>query len=125
MAIDRPVFLLGSGRSSTTVLYQLLSSYPELCWFSNYSNHLHWLPFIPVSQRFLHQGATGSSLTRDAFSTKGRYLSVRPDEGKNLFKKAGLPHNRILTEFDHKPEVEARFKKIIERHLYWSGRTRF
>ena len=125
MTIDRPVFLLGSGRSGTTVLYHLLSSHPELCWFSNYSNLLHWLPFIPLSQRLLHQGASGSSLAKDAFSNKGRKLSVRPAEAKKLYKKAGLPHNRVLTELDHKPEVEARFRKIIERHLYWSGRTRF
>jgi LPS sulfotransferase NodH len=31
----RPVFIVGCGRSGTTILYQLLAGHPDLGWFSN------------------------------------------------------------------------------------------
>lgn len=125
MNIEKPIFLVGSGRSGTTALYHLLSSHPQLCWFSNYTNHLHWIPMMPVTQRFLRPGASGNRLADDAFSNKGRKFSVRPAEGKKLHRKLGLPANRLLTEADFDPAADARYKNIIKRHLYWSGKPRF
>jgi hypothetical protein len=125
MKISKPIFLMGSGRSGTTVLFHHLSSHPQLCWFSNYSNHLNWIPMMPVTQRILKAGASGSRLAGDSQSNKGRKFSVRPAEGKKLYKKAGLPSDRKYTEDDYDPVVAARFRKLIGRHIYWSGKPRF
>jgi hypothetical protein len=125
MEISKPIFLMGSGRSGTTVFFHHLSSHPQLCWFSNYSNHMHWIPMMPATQRILKAGASGSRLAGDSQSNKGRKFSVRPAEGKKLYKKAGFPSDRKYTEEDYDPAAEARLKKIIGRHVYWSGRPRF
>jgi hypothetical protein len=125
MKISKPIFLMGSGRSGTTVLFHHLSSHPQLCWFSNYSNHLNWIPMMPVTQRILKAGASGSRLAGDSQSNEGRKFSVRPAEGKKLYKKVGLPSDRKYTEDDYDPVTAARFRKLIWRHIYWSGKPRF
>jgi integrase len=125
MKISKPIFLMGSGRSGTTVLFHHLSSHPQLCWFSNYSNHLNWIPMMPVTQRILKAGASGSRLAGDSQSNEGRKFSVRPAEGKKLYKKVGLPSDRKYTEDDYDTVTAARFRKLIWRHIYWSGKPRF
>lgn len=37
-------FLVGVGRSGTTLLYKLLCLHPEIAYISNYENRLGWLP---------------------------------------------------------------------------------
>ena len=38
MEILNPIFIIGSGRSGTTILYDLLAGHKELGWFSSYTN---------------------------------------------------------------------------------------
>ena len=51
MKIKKPIFIIGSGRSGTTILYRLLCLHPDLCWFSNYSNRFPYLPVLSSIQR--------------------------------------------------------------------------
>ena len=51
--IDRPIFIIGVGRSGTTILYNLLSIHPELCWFSRYSDMLPRNNYIALLHRTL------------------------------------------------------------------------
>lgn len=39
--IDRPLFVIGTGRSGTTLFFQLLSFHPDLAWFSTYGNYFY------------------------------------------------------------------------------------
>lgn len=36
--VDRPIFLIGTGRCGTTVVFEALSLHEELAWFSNYND---------------------------------------------------------------------------------------
>lgn len=39
--LNRPVFIIGCGRSGTTIFFRLLAGHKDLAWFSNY---LRWYP---------------------------------------------------------------------------------
>jgi len=41
-----PIFVVGSGRSGTTLLYELLASHGDLAWVSNLTNRCPFLPQI-------------------------------------------------------------------------------
>ena len=123
--IDRPVFLLGSGRSGTTILYHLLSVHPELCWFSNISNRVPWLSFMPIAHRLLDSGARGERVKQNIINRKGGKLHVRPVEAETLYGRAGFRHDIKTTEDDYDSNVNRRFRKTVESHLRWAGRPRF
>ena len=40
----RVAFLVGAGRSGTTLLYKLLCLHPQVAYISNYENRFGWLP---------------------------------------------------------------------------------
>ena len=123
--IDRPIFLLGSGRSGTTVLYNFMAVHPQLCWFSNVSNRFAWLPCAPLSHRVLDFGGIGKQARRHIVGRRGGRRRLGPVEAEMLYDMAGFVSNRRSTEADYDPEVERRFRQIVERHLRWSGKPRF
>ncbi len=36
-AIDRPIFLIGTGRCGSSLLYRLLGYHPDVAWLSHYT----------------------------------------------------------------------------------------
>ena len=44
--VERPVFVVGSGRSGTTVFYNLMAGHRELGWFSSYVERFPNLPWL-------------------------------------------------------------------------------
>lgn len=123
--IDRPIFLLGSGRSGTTVLYHLLSVHPELCWFSNISNRAFWVPFAPMMHRILDSTSRGERVKQNIINRKGGKLHIRPVEAETLYDRAGFRHDIKTTEADFDPAVDRRFRRTVENHLRWTRKPRF
>jgi hypothetical protein len=125
MSIDRPIFILGSGRSGTTILNYLLSMHPDLCWTSNVSMRLPYVPFAPITQRVLDMGEFGWRQKKKILARKTGALHVSPVEAKSTYDRIGLRRDIKLTEEHYTPELDARFRKVVERHLFWSGKPRF
>ncbi len=123
--IDRPIFLLGSGRSGTTPLYHLLAVHPEVCWFSNLSNRLPWLPFAPLAHRLVDTAAFGPSMRRHILRRRGGKKRLAPVEAEILYDRAGLRHERRTTESDYDPAVAARLRGMVANHIRYTGKPRF
>ena len=50
--LDRPIFIVGTGRCGSTILYQLLSNHPQLGWISSWVDAFPMLPWLTVLNRF-------------------------------------------------------------------------
>src|SRR4051812_4787008 len=118
--IVRPVFLVGVGRSGTTVLYEMLAGHCDFAWFSNYTERAPRLP----------QLAALSTLYAPA-GLKGRpaRLMPRPVEGYRLWDGctppfAG-PSEAPLTEADVTDGAVRRTRRLIAAHLRWQRKPRF
>jgi hypothetical protein len=128
MRIDRPIFIIGSGRSGTTIFYDLMALHPDVTWFSHISNR------YPAGNKFLHfhrlldTPLLGRSIKRHILSRRRIYspLNLRPSEGEDIYEGlCGLEDGRRTTEEDYDPDKERLLKDVIIKHLEVSGKARF
>lgn len=124
--IEKPIFIVGSGRSGTTILSNLLSTHPELCWFSNYTDRYPTLKRLPIIHKVLDIPFLGERLKKNIINSSGGKLSISHSEGGNIFHSyCGLRHDVRVTENNRDIESEARLKGIILDHLHFTGKRRF
>lgn len=120
--IDRPIFLIGTGRCGSSLTLALLSEHPDLAWMSHYTSYLpgagrwallsrvHDLPGLPhlsrERSRLVPQATESYRLLNQA--TDGVFTSPRP-----------------LTEADLTPEAARRMRQLVLDHTRAQGKTRF
>jgi len=128
--IEKSIFIIGTGRSGTTILYDILATHPELAWFSMLSNNhpgsRGWIRF----HKLLETDTLGDYLksriiTPTRFSRPITYY-LRPNEGADIYTTyCGFDDNRRMTEEDYDAEMERKLKGLIEMHLEVTGKRRF
>ncbi len=98
---DRVVFLLGSGRSGTTLLYKLLAAHPSVGYLSNYQSRLPALPALAWLHRIPRHSLTMKRRAwfggqGNAYFEGRRQLSQfwipSPAEAESVFERAEIPH---------------------------------
>ncbi|HET7203586.1 MAG TPA: sulfotransferase [Steroidobacteraceae bacterium] len=91
-------FLVGAGRSGTTLLYKLLCLHPQVAYISNYENRLGWFPeglaTGAVSRRldaklhaWFNRGGNAYFIDRPWL----KKLFPTPNEGESVFRASGVP----------------------------------
>jgi len=122
--IKKPIFIVGSGRSGTTLLYNLLAIHPEVCWFSNLSDRFPRFRLLAALHRILQAPLIGSHMRGQIV---GRTMpSLRPMEAESIYHRyCGFEHARKTTAGDLTEGMEKRFKKVIRAHLRFTGKKRF
>lgn len=124
MNIDHPIFIIGSGRSGTTLLLNLLAKHPDLAWFSNYVDFYpdkHWIMILSRLREIPVVGSKISGLIPGI---------LHSHESINIYKYCGI-HNLIydkkapLTENDVTPQSATCFRDIVAKCLRFSGKSRF
>ena len=110
--VDRPVFIVGSGRGGTTLLFQLLAGHPELASISNLTDRFPSLPQLAVFNRI---------------TALNKYKLFSPSiESIPAFEHCGLTEQDIpLSETDASPAITSCLHKLVSNHQKWSGKTRF
>jgi hypothetical protein len=97
---SRVVFLLGAGRSGTTLLYKLLSVHQGVAYFSNYQNRYPNWPYFAYLQHILNQFP--GYKRQSWFKKQGNaYFNERrkwfhsivptPSESESVYASCGIP----------------------------------
>ena len=113
--VDRPIFVVGSGRSGTTLLYRMIVGHEDLAWVTRLTNNLPWLPqlsCLSLGRRALRSRLLGPSL-----------------EGIKVYRRAGMPSlaekRASLTEEDVTDGLSRRLRSVFAAHCRWMKRPRF
>lgn len=115
----RPIFIMGTGRSGTTLLVNLLAGHPDLAWFSNLAVRYPSLPQLA----FMNNLRT-MPLAR---MLPGR-LVPRPSEAYAIWDRCygGFSEPcRDLTEWDVLPLSRERARKAVLAQARYQRRPRF
>lgn len=121
--IVKPVFIVGSGRSGTTLIYKLFASHKSFTWFSNWTTRIPFFPQLSLFSRVY--GKVSTPLLTN------RKLWPNPDmEGIGVYKYCGFydlvwEKGRALDENDVSPEIAEKFKVLIKKHQKYHAKDRF
>ena len=115
-----PLFIVGCGRSGTTIVYELLCEHQNLAWFSNYSDRWPAFPQLEALTRLRDIGAIRRSRNR---------FAPRPVEGHALWDRCGPPdarrQNAALTAADVDVEHAQRVRDFVAAHVRYHRGRRF
>lgn len=118
------VFLLGAGRSGTTLLYKVLAAHPDIAYLSNYQNRWPTWPSTALLHRLLNKFP---ETKRKAWFQEGggAYFNERrkwlqsviptPAEAESVYRTCGLP---LTPNADFQPDkklaacMNGRFDRI-------------
>src|SRR3989344_927871 len=75
--IHGQIFIIGSERSGTTLLYNILATHPDVCWFSAITDRFQSLPEIAFIHRIVDVPVLGPYIKRLILkATKGHHLII-------------------------------------------------
>lgn len=119
--IEKPIFIVGSGRSGTTILYEILAWHKDLSWISNYSNRYYPHYAASIFMCNLYRSNIAKKIMGDRFP--------KPLEGYRLWDWChpveNSPNDQPLTEADVTTGIALRCRKMLTDHLRFSGKKRF
>ena len=121
-AIDRPIFVIGTGRSGTTLFFQLLGFHPDLAWFSTYGNYFYRQTWPALLSRVRDLPGVDRVLPLES-----RYMP-KPTEAYGVLNEVteGLfTAYRRLEAADASPAIQARFRARVAAYLRLQGKPRF
>jgi hypothetical protein len=118
--IDRPIFIVGSGRSGTTILYHMLCGHSRLAWLSNYNER--W----PAAA--LVNALAGLYRLPRLRAWRGKGLPA-PSEAYNVWDRAhpvrNSPCDPPLTEAHATAEVIRRVRAAVAAAQFYHNKKRF
>lgn len=118
-----PIFIVGCGRSGTTVVYESVCRHPELAWISNYTNRWPKAPQLAAISRI------APLLQGPALRFADARLAPRPGEGHRAWdvictagtaRRNGPLMERDVTEVDRR-----RAEALVRAHVCFQGARRF
>jgi hypothetical protein len=119
------VFIVGAGRSGTTLLYKMLCLHPEVAYISNYESRLPWFPdgiaARAVSWRLDQKLRAWFNRGGNAYFTNRPVLKKAfptPHEGESVFEACGVPlfpARGELPDEETARRLRGRFERIRRR----------
>ena len=102
-------FLVGAGRSGTTLLHKLLCLHPQIAYISNYENRFSWFPDGLAGRAIAGrlEGKLNAWFDKggNAYFVKRPWLKKlfpTPHEGESVFASCGIP---LFPAPDYRPDA--------------------
>lgn len=119
--IYKPIFIVGCGRSGTTIFYEIMAWHKDLAWISNHSNWYYAMfPYV-AGLCILYRSEIVKRLMGRRFP--------KPREGHRLWDWChpveDSPNDPPLDESDVTPKAFYRVQKMVIDHIRFSGKKRF
>jgi Sulfotransferase family len=115
-----PLFIVGCGRSGTTIVYELLCEHPDLAWFSNYAERWPAFPPLEALTKLRDIGAIRRS--------PSRFVPL-PVEGHALWDRRGPQdarhRNAPLTRADVDAKHARQVGDLVAAHVKYHRGRRF
>jgi hypothetical protein len=127
MEISKPIFILGNIRSGTTILYNLMSVHPDVCWFSNYTNRRPGAGPVALAHRLLDVPGLGTRFKKAIARNVRPGVSIPwPDEGDDIYHAySGFGKSKDGLETVFTGRMESKLRTAIRNHLKYTGKARF
>jgi hypothetical protein len=131
IAVTDTAFVIGPGRSGTTLLYKLMCMHPAVAYISSLEKQLPWLP-VEWTGRIRVRSFAGKLRYwflkgGNAYLVNKRLLQKLvpiPVEGEGLYRLHGLPANAELNNWS--PELDgSALRTVFSRLREVSGKTVF
>lgn len=121
MKIIEPIFIIGSGRSGTTLFSRMLAVHPDLAYFSSWTNRFPKHSWLAVLSRL-------NDL--DFIEENTRYTKKWPriTEAYNIWDMAIPTFSRPINDMqadDATPEQKQMLRELVWKHMQWQGKNRF
>lgn len=94
-----PVFIIGAGRSGTTLVYKLLCMHPNIAWISNYVARIPALGVLSIMNRFtlltkkVRHSVWFGKKSNAYLSERGAFTRMfpMPVEGESVYARCNIP----------------------------------
>lgn len=122
--IEKPIFIVGSHRSGTTVLYEAIARHPDLAYFTNASNGM---PRLPILANKVCAALGLDEVTQERFLRDDIFFTpLTPNEGIKIWElHAPESEDYSLDETYSNPAMDRYLRQTIKKHLKFHGATRF
>lgn len=125
MNIYKPIFILGSGRSGTTLLYRLLAIHPDVYWFSNITNRYYNYPKLSIFHRLLELPIIGNVFKKKIVNLRDNQFFLLPNEGEKIYDYCGFEDYKKTSKKDITLELKNQFSNIVSCHHAHTKKDRF
>ncbi len=129
MAIDRPIFLVGMGRSGTTAVFESIANHPDLGWLSHHFERFPRVPALAAAARlcdlspWFRKAVSPSSQRR----TWLERLRDGPSEAYSVWATYCGEKFRYDYLLGQRASAGERFamRAVVEKVLRYQGKARF
>jgi len=120
--LKKTIFIIGSGRSGTTLLFDILSRHRECGYFNQYNNKFPKYMFLSMLSRVRDSRLLCKYSIQNIQSKKlSKYFPKPAKEANNIWK---IWDNQIKTN-DFLKEYQNETIKYVKSLLKWQGKERF
>lgn len=121
MLIDRPIFVIGSGRCGSTALMDLIAYHPAFAWPSQYTARRPGLDRSAALSRIVDLPFIGSRSKFIRFTPKH---AERYEQWSRCFAGFADPFRDLVAE-DASPRIKQHFRATVDRICRYQGKDRF